>query len=68
VLRGVFLSSTRFFNKSQVRFFEGHNLGHLENEVNEFMVTTSRIYNVKHSVVGGEEYPAYHFVMVSYEP
>lgn len=41
-------------------------LGQLEREVNAFMLTTNRIYGVKHTVVVIDGYH-YHYFVVSYE-
>lgn len=48
--------------------FEGIALGQVEKQVNEFMLTTTRIYNVKHTVITEEDGFVYHYMMVSYEP
>lgn len=62
------MSSNRFFqNKSQIRMFEGENLDKVQREVNEFMLTINRIYNVKHQVVIHSDKFHYHYFMVSYE-
>lgn len=55
------------FNKSQIKMFEGHSLSQLEEEINAFMLTTSRIYNVKHTIEVLEEFTTKHYFMVSYE-
>lgn len=47
--------------------FEGDILDNLEKEVNAFMLTTTRIYNVKHMISNGGDRD-FHYFMVSYEP
>lgn len=56
-----------FNNKSQVKFFEGTNLVKLEKEINAFMLTVKKIYNVKHVAIVEEGYQNYNYIMVSYE-
>lgn len=50
-----------------MRMFEGMALGQVESDVNKFMLTTTRIYSVKHEVVDYEG-AHYHYIMVNYEP
>lgn len=57
-----------FRNTSQMRMFEGIALGQVESEVNKFMLTTARIYSVKHTPVPMSGDIHYHYVMVNYEP
>lgn len=55
------------FNKSQIKIFEGHSLSQLEKEINAFMLTTNRIYNIKHTIEVSEQFTTIHYFMVSYE-
>lgn len=57
-----------FHNNSKVKFFSGQNLTYLQDEVNEFMLSTKKIYNVKHYVTTDIPMRAdMHYIMVSYE-
>lgn len=58
-----------FHNKSKIKIFQDNNIFYLEDNVNEFMLTTKKIYNVKHNVIEIEEEGKHviHFIMVSYE-
>lgn len=51
-----------------MRMFEGMALGQVESDVNKFMLTTARIYSVKHTPVPMSGDIHYHYVMVNYEP
>lgn len=52
-----------------MRMFEGVNLGQVESDVNKFMLTTARIYSVKHTpIMESDEVVCYHYIMVNYEP
>lgn len=55
------------FNKSQIKFFCGQNIEALEQSVNEFMRSTTKIYNVKHIISPSQDYADFHYIMVSYE-
>lgn len=56
-----------FYNKSKIKFFQSDILDNLEQEVNNFMIQTRKIYNVKHQIVSESGYKDMHYIMVSYE-